>query len=201
MHGKQRGNVCTHPDMEDSNRDSGLNVRLRQLNRSSEGSYDPRWSKMVLKHHVLPPRSHHHLSTNWKGSSTTAVWLQKLHPTTPVMSSIWKRNTKPELKKIHKKRREEWVREKVKWNADNWAKVVFSDEKKFNLDGPDSFQYYWYDLRKEEHIFSRRPFGGGSQMIWGAFSAEGKASLVQMEGKQNSVKYTEVLQKSHTIFR
>ena len=65
-------------------------------------------------------------------------------------------------------------------------------KKKINLDGPDSFQYYWRDLRKDEQIFGRRPFGGGSLMIWEAFSAEGKASLVLMKGRQNSERYTEV---------
>ena len=33
-------------------------------------------------------------------------------------------------------------------------------------------------------------------MIWGAFSAEGKASLVLIKGRQNSAKYTEVLEES-----
>ena len=73
-----------------------------------------------------------------------------------------KRKTSHALTKVHKKKREEWVKEKVQWKHDDWAKVVFSDEKKFNLDGPDGFQYYWHDLRKEEQLFSRRPFGGGS---------------------------------------
>ena len=61
---------------------------------------------------------------------------------------------------------------------------------KFNLDG------YWYDLRKEEQVFSKRPFGGGSVMIWGSFSANSKAELVAMEGRQNAQKYAEVLETS-----
>lgn len=49
-----------------------------------------------------------------------------------------------------------------------WRKIIFSDEKKFNLDGPDGFAYYWHDLRTEKKIFSKRQSGGGSVMVWGA---------------------------------
>ena len=61
---------------------------------------------------------------------------------------------------------------KICWNDGDWAKVVFSDEK-CNLDGPDEFQYYWLGLRMDEQLFSKRPLGGGSLMIWGASSSKG----------------------------
>lgn len=83
----------------------------------------------------------------------------------------------PKLKDEHKRRRLEFARRNM---ARDWSKVsfdkfqilkkllfwvVFSDEKKFNLDGPDGFTGYWHDLRKAPLQFSRRSFGGGSVMV------------------------------------
>ncbi|XGW11330.1 hypothetical protein V3C99_012660, partial [Haemonchus contortus] len=51
----------------------------------------------------------------------------------------------------------------------DWAKVVFSDEKGFNLDGSGGNKYHWRDLKKERVYFSHRNFGGGSLMVWGVF--------------------------------
>jgi hypothetical protein len=52
-----------------------------------------------------------------------------------------------------------------------FIQIVWSDEKKFNLDGPDGFAYYWRDLRKDPRYSSKRGFGGGSVMVWAGFSA------------------------------
>ncbi|VDO23414.1 unnamed protein product [Haemonchus placei] len=57
------------------------------------------------------------------------------------------------------------------------CKVAFSDEKKFNLVGPDGNKYYGRDLRKEPVYFSRRNSGGGSHMVWGAFSNDVASDL------------------------
>jgi hypothetical protein len=57
----------------------------------------------------------------------------------------------------------------------DWSDVVFSDEKKFNLDGPDGFQHYWHDLRGEVRFLSKRKFGGGFLMVWAAFGLHGKS--------------------------
>jgi hypothetical protein len=70
-----------------------------------------------------------------------------------------------------------------------WDSIIFSDEKKWNLDGPDGFQHYWRDLRQSARQTKRRQAGGGSVMVWGAFSARGKSPLVVLTGRQNSDDY------------
>jgi transposase len=106
----------------------------------------------------------------------------------PTLSYV-KRMPTPTLTQLHKQNRLTWARGKVTWDATKWNLCVFSDEKKFNLDGPDGFQFYWHDLRFEKELFSKRQSGGGSVMVWGAFCAQGKSELVFLEGKQDSQAY------------
>ena len=70
---------------------------------------------------------------------------------------------------------------------------MWSDEKKFNLDGPDGFSYYRHDLRKEQEIFSTRAQDGGSVMIWASFGWGGKSSICFVDGRMNAMGYREVL--------
>ena len=65
------------------------------------------------------------------------------------------RKSIPMLAKAHELDRLEWSRAFVSF-GEYWESVNFSDEKKFNLDGPDGLQYYWHDLRHEEKVFSKR---------------------------------------------
>nr|CCA18274.1 Transposable element Tc3 transposase putative [Albugo laibachii Nc14] len=105
-----------------------------------------------------------------------------------------KRKHTPKLEKHHVPAQLSWAIERVSWGA-NWQEVVFSDEKKFNLDGPDGFQYYWHDLRKEPEVYSNRQMGGGSVMVRAAFSAGGESALAVLKGHQDSVCYQRTLEK------
>lgn len=72
----------------------------------------------------------------------------------------------------------------------------FRKRKKFNLHGPDSNNYYWHDLRQKSREFFSRQMGGGSVMVWGAFSYAGKCDLQRVDGKMNSDSYQRMLFRS-----
>lgn len=79
------------------------------------------------------------------------------------------------------------------WTSE-WQNVLFSDEKKFNLDGPDGFQNYWHDLRREKSVRMSRNFGGGTVMIWAAFGSRGKSKIAWISTKMKANDYVEVLE-------
>lgn len=106
---------------------------------------------------------------------------------------------RPKLKAIHIKARLEWAKKYMGWTYE-WQKIIFSDEKKFNLDGPDGHKYYWHDLRKEERWFSKRVCGGGSVMVWAGIGFNGKTDLVVIDVKNNGDIYCETLQNNLFTF-
>lgn len=112
----------------------------------------------------------------------------------------WKKPIcKPMLKQHHKENRLKFARKYMKW-TDEWKKVIFSDEKKFYLDGPDSYSCYWHDLRSNDIRMSKRNFGGGSVMVWGAFYMLGKTRICFVPTKMNSTIYTELLEDALITF-
>jgi len=104
-----------------------------------------------------------------------------------------KKQTKPAINEDNVAQRLAFAEAHVQWD-NQWNLVVFSDEKKFNLDGPDGFAYYWHDLRKGDLIFSTRQHGGGSVMIWVAISHTFSADVVEIPGTLNATRYKQILQ-------
>lgn len=104
-----------------------------------------------------------------------------------------KRMKAPFLKPHHIETRLNWAQNHMHWSTE-WTNVVFSDEKKFNLDGPDGCQYYWHDLSKDKQVKMSRNFGGGSIMMWAAFSAQGKTPILKVIGRMSSSNYIEMIE-------
>jgi transposase len=91
----------------------------------------------------------------------------------------------------HMAKRLAWAKLQLE-SARDWKGVIFSDEKKFNRDGPDGFKMTWKDKRrskKRHKKYKKRQQGGGSIMFWGGISWEGKTQLAILEGRQASEDY------------
>ena len=100
--------------------------------------------------------------------------------------SYKKRSAQPALTKKHKKVRVVWASEKALEDDIDWHHVVFSDEKKWNLDGPDGMRYQWTNTRNLIQPNVRRHCGGGSIMVWAGFSGVTKTELKVLTGSLNS---------------
>ena len=80
-----------------------------------------------------------------------------------------------------------------KWskNKVNFNQIIFTDEKCFNLDGPDNWISY---VRQGMRIIrNKRPCGGGSTMSWGMINSTGQLNVKKVTGNMNSRKYIDIL--------
>ena len=50
------------------------------------------------------------------------------------------------------------------WTTE-WISVIFSYEKKFNLDDPNGFQYYWHCFKQKEQYYSTSQEREGNLMV------------------------------------
>lgn len=100
----------------------------------------------------------------------------------------------PMLLRRHRAARREWADEHDGLDEHWWSNVMFSDEKKWNMDGPDGYRQ-WVDTRAKNPVPVRRHTGGGSVMVWGGFCGGQKTSLAFLDGRVNSAKYVATLEE------
>lgn len=106
---------------------------------------------------------------------------------------------KPLINKKNKKARLQFAKDYQNWTVEDWKKVAFSDESKFNLFGSDSRQHVWRPIGTRNDVRYQIPtvkHGGGSVMVWGVFSAQGVGPLVEINGNMNATIYKDILEKN-----
>jgi transposase len=97
------------------------------------------------------------------------------------------------LKDEHREKRITFAENHVSWPQEKWDRVVFSDEKKWNLSGSDNYVSLWKENQKTYRIEVEKKLRRGI-MVWGAIAASGAIVLVRIYGKLNSARYCEMLE-------
>lgn len=168
------------------------NDSTKRKNSGRKSVLNSRDKRLVLKKATTNELSTREISRSFPSAvSHSTVWRTLNSSSIVKYSKILK---KPKLSEAQIKKRRIFSQTHQTWYKE-WKNVIFSDEKKFNLDGPDGLHYYWHDLRKDSKIISRRFGGGRSIMVWVAFCNNEKLPIVVLQGKINSQKYQENLEK------
>lgn len=147
--------------------------------------------RIILKDIGLKEMSLREAANNFTGdvSASTICRLMKKSN-----YKFMKMNICPQLNKVQKERRIEFSKNMLLRGENYYKNIVFSDEKKFTIYGPDGYRGYWRDLRKQPEYFCKQKYALGI-MVWGAISINGTVSLSFVEGSINSEKYQNILSK------
>lgn len=97
---------------------------------------------------------------------------------------------------LSKKHREERIKLITKWISSNhlWEKTIFSDEKRFSLDGPDDWRTYV--AKEDKCIRQKRQCNGGGIMIWLMVMPNGLLCHKVIQGKFKSHDYINLLKQT-----
>ncbi|KAK7112337.1 hypothetical protein V1264_011806 [Littorina saxatilis] len=98
----------------------------------------------------------------------------------------------------HRAARRAWCTQHVKWQRQQWAQVLFTDESRFCLEPADGRIRVWRcrgERFAEDAVLERQRFGGGSVMVWGGISTRLRTPLYHVVGNLTGVRYqNEILQ-------
>lgn len=103
---------------------------------------------------------------------------------------------KPLISEQNRKKRLEFAKKYINKNSEFWQKVIFSDETKFNIFGPDCGNKVWRKANTEMQRKNTKcsvKHGGGNVMLWGCMSANGAGNLQFINDKMDHYQYIQIL--------
>jgi transposase len=103
---------------------------------------------------------------------------------------------KPRLTARHMRRRRTFALRYRRWTADDWKRVIWSDETKICLAGPGWREMVWKrpgQSLTEHEVEGTVKFGGGSLMMWGCMTAQGVGHACRIDGNMDAQLYTRIL--------
>ena len=98
----------------------------------------------------------------------------------------------PLLTAGHRQTRLQWAQTRQNYNIRTWRRYIWSDESRYKLyfaDGRARVRRLPHEEFNDECIQARRAFGGGSVMVWAAFTFDHKLDIELINGNMNGVMY------------
>lgn len=108
---------------------------------------------------------------------------------------------KPYLRLANKRKRLRWAKEHRHWTEEDWKKVLWTDESKFEVFGSQRRTFVrrrTTEKMLEECLTPSVKHGGGNVMVWGCFGAGKVGDLYRVKGILNMEGYHSILRR-HAI--
>lgn len=106
---------------------------------------------------------------------------------------------KPFISLENRRKRLEFAKKYGNEDEQFWNKVLFTDESKFNIFGPDSRGKIWRKKNtelEEKNLIPTVKHGGGCVMVWGSMAAAGVGSLVFIQPKMDRWVYLDIIKSN-----
>ena len=102
----------------------------------------------------------------------------------------------------HRAARLQWAQRHFRWGRQQWARVLFSDESRFNLShhggGIRVFRRRG-ERFADNFLIERDRFGGESVMVWGGIMGRKKTDLIVVQGNLNAQGYINQILKPEAV--
>lgn len=108
----------------------------------------------------------------------------------------------PRLLPHHKTARLQFARAHADWGEHEWSRVLFTDETRIQLwkpDGRDRVYRRSGERYAACNLVQTVNFGGGSIMLWGGISWEGRTELVEVDLRMNADWYLLNIIEEHVL--
>ncbi|GFU48055.1 transposable element Tc3 transposase [Trichonephila clavipes] len=97
------------------------------------------------------------------------------------------------LTPAHRRRRFLWCREHRNWRVNEWGRVLFTDESRFNLSSDSHRILIWRERGSRNHssnIIERDRYGGRGVLVWGGIMLGSRTDLHIFDaGSVNGTRY------------
>ena len=109
---------------------------------------------------------------------------------------------KPCLTTIHKQKRLVWAKEHKNWTVEEWNRVLWSDESKFEIFGNKCRSFVRCRVEKrmlEQCTMQTIKHGGGNIMVWGCFGGGQVGSIAKIDRKMTKEVYLKILKEHVSV--